>query len=923
MDSLMQVPGYNYYNVTDSLPIQTLPSHKKNKKWKKNNMDRLEQIAEIQFYENYKFQQNYDMIDGKIDPNHMYDLPEGMLELIGIDTYEDLSSDLKHYDIIGMMVRALESEYLENGFIYSVRQIGDFFDNEFKRHRTELYHQQLFQRLEIIRQRKMAELGINPETDMEFMQPEEKEAYIQNLNQILTEVTPEGIEEYMTYGFETVELKWAQGTLEQDYVRYNLEELNRENLRDFLTTGRCFRHYPIKYNNYEPENWNARQTFFSRDLSTRYVQYGEYVGNISWYSANELIQKYGASLSEKDQIRISKKGYYPDDDFSSFENSWNTVVGSNFSNRYDVPFKGYFNYLEAYSMQRHTGLPLGEIKSGEYEGQYRYIPPPYQNSWYSSAQRYINDLRKDFLVRTDVFQVTEAYWVSQKRMGWLRYVDSNGMPINTWVTDDISKEFLKEYDIKEIKTESLEEFAKSQEYNHHILWFYVPEVWHGTKINMNSHASIYDSGRDDIYIDVEPLEYQLKRLDDIYNVVLPVSGIVTPGWIDLVINYQKGYNYCMNRMANFIEKEIGKILFIDKKLLAADMREDDEAVNTLAKVFELASESNMILEDTSRGTLQGDSPMVTRVGMQDLSHTPQIITNRDIALLYKNLAFETLGFSPERLGQVKEYTTNEGIKQGQRGSFAQTERYFKDFDSFLKESYNIHLNIAQIAQSNSKDTSVVLTKSDGAKVYLETIRNNELTMMQFGVVVDNDQKSRRERQILKETVMQNTRDNSIMTLASIITADSFREIYEIAENAELRAQEQEQLQHQRAMEQIQLNAQLEEEKAIKDHERVMEIEHYRGQIDIYQEELKAEGRALDKQVSIDQLAPIQETRRLALQQQKLEQDNLHKTIEGQRRANEDDFKRRIEEQKLDIQNRQLDIREREMQSNEFIAVVNE
>lgn len=923
MDSLMHVPGNNYFNAVDSLPIQTLTSSKKTKKWKERNMDRLEKIAEIQFNENFKFQQNYDMIDGKIDPNVMYDLPEEMLELIGIDSYEDLSSDLKHYDIIGMMVRALESEYLENGFIYSVRQLGEFFDNEFKRHRTELYHQQLFRKLEIIRQRKLAELGINPETDMEFMQPEEKDAYLQELNQIISEVTPEGIEEYMTYDFETVELKWAQATLEHDYVRFRLDDLNRENLRDFLCTGRCFRHFPLKYNNYKPEVWRARQTFFSKDLESRYAQYGEYIGYISWESSNSLIQKYGAYLSEKELLRISKKGYYPNENFSSFENSWNTVVGNNFTKRYDVPFKDYFNYLDSYSIQQYTGLPMGEIQSGEHTGQYRYIPPPPQSSWTSNAQRYINSLRRDFLIRSDLFQVTEAYWVSQKRMGWLRYVDSNGIPINTWVTDDISKEFLEEYDIKELSTKSLDEFSKSQEYNQHILWFYVPEVWHGIKINMNNNSLGNDKSLEDIYLKIEPLEYQLKRIDDIYNVVLPVSGIITPGWIDLVINYQKGYNYCMNRMANFIEKEIGKILFIDKKLLAADMKEDSEAVNTLARVFDIASESNMILEDTSRGTLNGDSPMVTRVGVQDLSHTPQIVTNRDIALLYKNLAFETLGFSPERLGQIKEYTSNEGLKQGQRGSFAQTERYFKDFDSFLQETYNLHLNVAQIAQSNSKDTSVVLTKSDGSKVYLESIRNKELTFMQFGVVVDNDQKARRDKQILRETVMQNTRDNSILTLASIITADSFREIFKIAKNAELQAQEQDQLNHQRTLEQIQTEAKLAEEKAIKDHERNMEIEHYRGSIDIYQEEIKAEGRALDKNVSINQLAPIQESRRLALQQQKLEQDNLHKTIEGQRKANEDDFRRRVEQQKIDIQNRQLDIREREMQSNEYIAVINE
>ena len=62
----------------------------------------------------------------------------------------------------------------------------------------------------------------------------------------------------------------------------------------------------------------------------------------------------------------------------------------------------------------------------------------------------------------------------------------------------------------------------------------------------------------------------------------------------------------------------------------------------------------------------------------------QIADRVRLAEVYKNLAFEQVGFNPQRLGNPVKYETAEGVKQSQDASFSQTEVYFEKFSEFKK-----------------------------------------------------------------------------------------------------------------------------------------------------------------------------------------------------------------------------------------------
>ena len=66
--------------------------------------------------------------------------------------------------------------------------------------------------------------------------------------------------------------------------------------------------------------------------------------------------------------------------------------------------------------------------------------PRFQNYGYSNMAYHLAGTTN---LRTDLYQVTEAYWVSYKRVLCIKYITESGMTTQTLVTDDILPEFLK------------------------------------------------------------------------------------------------------------------------------------------------------------------------------------------------------------------------------------------------------------------------------------------------------------------------------------------------------------------------------------------------------------------------------------------------------------------------------------------------
>src|SRR5690606_20693371 len=125
---------------------------------------------------------------------------------------------------------------------------------------------------------------------------------------------------------------------------------------------------------------------------------------------------------------------------------------------------------------------------------------------------------------------------------------------------------------------SIEDFEKSDEVNV-IAYTFIPEIWKGHKIGAGGGIL-----SEDIYFGVEPLEYQIKGDSNIFDVKLPVSGIITNSTARKLRPYQMGYNLCMNQIFNLLEKEIGMFFLMDIHFLPSEFKNMGDSAEILAEL---------------------------------------------------------------------------------------------------------------------------------------------------------------------------------------------------------------------------------------------------------------------------------------------------------------------------------------------------
>ena len=242
---LNDIGGSDY---SASLPLQTLPKSKKGKTWKRNMMDRIEEIAVFQVSRNLSLRDYRKMYEGRLVYQDLEDttsttqaIAEFRMKQANLPTY------IKHFDIIGIIVNQLAGEFDNQKDTIRVDSIDNFSQGEYFREKNALisnYVEEYF-RMEI--EKGLVLMGMNTE-EQEFNSDEERQQYAQLVQQKQDKlVRPDQLEQNLSKDFKTVIAEWAELTLEADSIRFDMEDLDLEELVDYLLTGRYFRHYHIGY----------------------------------------------------------------------------------------------------------------------------------------------------------------------------------------------------------------------------------------------------------------------------------------------------------------------------------------------------------------------------------------------------------------------------------------------------------------------------------------------------------------------------------------------------------------------------------------------------------------------------------------------------------------------------------------------------
>lgn len=773
---------FNYNSSLASvLPPQMLSSSEKNEEWEHNTMDALERIGRVQYSDNIKLIENYQMIKGKFIFKHYFE-SEAYNDMLGQLTREfEIPTYLRHYDIISQVINTMSGEYQKRPDNFRIRGNDEETTNEYIRQKTSLLTDFVKQKIDAEVNAKLAQMGIDPNKS-DFDSPEQQQQYQQQLQQQKQALTPPQIQKYMDMTWMTTAEMWGQGQLELDKERFKLEEKEKVEFEDMLVADRCFRHFYLTSNGYEQETWNPINTFFHRSPEVMEVENGDYVGRCFYVTTPAIIDRYGF-LMKKSQIDALQE------EFSKDKTKWNEAAGTGYVYKeYLEPFKGAREFS---LMQQTLGFKNIESQGVPFLDQ-NFINGIYSGSLSSAAKGY--------------HLVTEAYWKSQKKIGKVIYPDpETGLMIKMLVDEDIIippnfKQKDSSFDDKE------EPFT--------VIWTWINEVWKGKKISRRGISST--SNTDDIYFDIGPLEFQFKGDINPYRAKLPVCGgrfsprnSESMSLVDMMKPFQIGHNVAMNQLYQIMEREVGRFIVMDINMFPS--LKDWGGEKGWEKAMLVAKSLGMFPADTSPQNTKGAG---AAAGGQypkviDLDESARMISRIKIAAEFEQFALKQVGFNDYRLGQQAASSTAEGVRTGTQQSYAQTESYFTNFSNYIKRCYKMDLDIAQYVQSKEKDITVSYTKSDMSRAFLK-LNGTDLLLSDLHIYVSNSQEQIRQLEMLRKLGLENnTSGATIVDLANIITMNSPSEIkLQLAESLKVQqAKEQQQLQLQQQ--------QIEQEKELK------------------------------------------------------------------------------------------------------------
>lgn len=854
--------GIGNKDISQSLPSQHLLSSQKGEKFKKETLDRLEQIGIRQLHKNMEFNDFYRMKSGELVYAD-YGLPDLTKDVVALRNEVGMPVAHRHYDFLGTIVNQIKGEYSKLKDTYRVDTVDQISQNDMLRDRKEAFDNYSKQVFDNYIKRKLVERGFQVQT--QFASEEEKQQYLQQLDQEKAKIIPpEEIEAQMSKDWKTVAAQWATETLEYDRLRtdFNMDALEDDEIVDYMLTGRWFRHYHIGYDFYRPERWDTRTTFFSEDVDTRYPQNCEYVGRIHYLSPSDIINRYGHKISDSVQRRLT--GFYANLDNSSYTSgnpSFSKMGKSNFSETHHVPFKGWYDYDLTLQMQEVFQTPFGETTVME-DGVEKKIP-----AWFSPINRgnnyntyhYAQELRDDIDVRTDVLQVTEAYWRSFKRIGLLNYTTSSGMQDTVIVTDDLLKEYLEENEIKTLRTVTLEQAERDPQPNT-IVYTWIPEIRWGVKIAAGNSFL-----QEDLYLGGEPTEFQLKGgSSNVFDIQIPVAGYIGEGMAKKLRPFIIKHNIVLNQVYNLLEKELGTFLIFDMHFLPSEYKNNVSTRESLEMLYEAVREIGIAPIDTSKQNMQGGGQQMNTFMTQSLDFTNQIASRMQLAQQFKMMALEQIGITPQRIGQTGDYVTATGVKEGMTSTYNQTEPIFSVMSDSTRKATELHLAVAQYCQKNYKDFSFFYVKSDGSKAFI-SLSDDDFPLRNFGAFPINSSKSKRELENLKRVILEtNTQGSDLLDYASVTASQSLQELISIGRKNRLEAEKQEQAkrQHEQELMDKQLTMQAQDKQAERDFQ-ASESEKDRD-ARIYVAELTAEGRLGGAGANMEYAKMIDETSQKAI-----------------------------------------------------------
>jgi hypothetical protein len=868
---------------TITQPVQFLLRKEKDESWGAWNMDWLEMQGLKQIRRNARrLMKNYKLANGIIDKtDYIVEEDNEVADLIDVLTKEDASAfELKFFPIIPNVINVMVGEFAKRNDRITYRAVDDNSFNEMLEAKRLMLEQTLLADAEKKMQETIQSMGLDLNNEEQAQQAQ------QMMSPESLKSLPE-IEAFFKKDYRSLVEEWATHQHNVDTERFYMKELENMAFKDMLITDREFWHFKMNEDDFDIELWNPVLTFYHKSPEARYISQSNWVGRLDLMTLSDIVDKYGwmmdaEQLQTLEAIYPTKAAGYllpgvqNDGSFYDATRSyeWNT----------QGPSLGMRQFLSA----RDTFVSTGD------DILFRIL----------NESEDLSDLSNMNLLR-----VTTCYWKSQRMVGHLSKINSDGILIDMIVDENYRITEKPIYDTSVMRDKNRETLIAGE----HIDWIWINEVWGGVKIGPNRpsfYGNVDANGFQPLYLNVKPLRFQFKGDFTLYGCKLPVEGSVfsdrntkSSSLVDKMKPYQIGYNLVNNQIADILVDELGTVIMLDQNALPKHSMGEDWGHDQFGKAYVAMKNFQMLPLDTSITNTE-NALNFQHYQVLNLEQTQRLMSRIQLANYFKGQAFESIGINPQRMGQVIAQETATGVQQAMNASYSQTEMYFIQHSEYLMPRvHQMRTDLAQYYHSTRPSLRLQYVTSMDEKVNFE-MNGTELLSRDLNVFASTKVNQRMlMEQIRQLALSNNTAGASIYDLGNILKADSLAEITHTMKGIEDKTNKakQQELEAMQQTEQMKQQAESERQEALlkaQAEERALDREK-----DIRVAEIRSAGYTAmmdaDKDGESDYVKTLEYLDKKNAQQA-AQQLNRDKEINRQA----------TEQQKLDLKRQELASRER-------------
>ena len=456
------------------------------------------------------------------------------------------------------------------------------------------------------------------------------------------------------------------------------------------------------------------------------------------------------------------------------------------------------------------------------------------------------------------------------------------------------------------ETGEVEEFQVDEDYKvtgteQSIEWDWIIEVWEGYRIG------------DDMYIGIQPIEYQHISADNPNSQKLPYTGVVynntnskPRSLVSMMKPLQYMYIVVWYRLELALSRDKGKVAVMDitqiPKSMNIDVNKWMHYLSALGVAF-----INPYDEGWDIPGREGGKPsQFNQLSSWDLTMSNVIAEYIQLMQKIEDMVAKLTGITPQRQGQIAASELVSNANTAVNMSYHITEPWFWNHNQVKRRVLTMLLNTSKAAWKDSKRyLNYILDDATRAFVQL----SDNFFYEDMDIFVDDSTKNQQYIDQLKQLLqpaMQN--GASLLDIAEIITLDNMSMIKNRLEEIEQKRMEQMQQQQQaeqQAQQQMaeQQNQLKEEELMLKEAE--MDLEKYKVDQDnatkITVAQLNAYRGAENMDQDMNGIPDPIEIGKQALEQQKINSDIATKQLELNNKRREIEQKREAENKKIQLE----------------------